>query len=41
MNMVDYENKILDTLDNALNELSSEDFDILIQIIQDYIDDLN
>ena len=34
-------NKILDTLDNALNELSSEDFDILIQIIQDYIDDLN
>ena len=38
--MVDYKNKILDTLDNALNNLSSEDFDILIQIIQDYIDDL-
>ena len=40
MNMIDYKNKILDTLDNALNDLSSEDFDILIQIIQDYIDDL-
>ena len=37
----DYQNKILDTLDNALNDLSSEDLDILIQIIQDYIDDLN
>ena len=36
-----YQNKILDILDNALNDLSSEDFDILIQIIQDYIDDLN
>ena len=41
MDMIDYKNKILDTLDNALNDLSSEDFDILIQIIQDYIDDLN
>ena len=39
--MIDYANKILDTLDNALNDLSSEDFDILIQIIQQYIDDLN
>ena len=38
--MVDYKNKILDTLDNALNDLSPEDFDILIQIIQQYIDDL-
>ena len=41
MNISDYQNKILDTIDNALNDLSSEDFDILIQIIQDYIDDLN
>ena len=41
MDIADYQNKILDTLDNALNDLSSEDFDILIQIIQDYIDDLN
>ena len=40
MDMVDYENKILDTLDNALNDLSSEDFDILIQRVQEYIDDL-
>ena len=40
MDMIEYKNKILDTLDNALNDLSSEDFDILIQIIQDYIDDL-
>ena len=41
MDITDYQNKILDTLDNALNDLSSEDFDILIQIIQNYIDDLN
>ena len=41
MDMINYKNKILDTIDNALNDLSSEDFDILIQIIQEYIDDLN
>ena len=35
-----YQNKILDTIDNALNNLSSHDFDILIQIIQQYLDDL-
>ena len=40
MNITDYQNKILDTIDNALNDLSSDDFDILIQIIQLYIDDL-
>ena len=40
MDITDYGNKILDTLDNALNDLSSEDFDILIQIIQNYLDDL-
>ena len=40
MNMIDYKNKILDTIDNALNDLSSEDFDILILIIQDYIDNI-
>ena len=39
--MVDYKNKILDILDKALNDLSSDDFSILIQIIQDYIDDLS
>ena len=38
--MLDYKNKILDTIDKALNDLSSDDFDILIQIIQEYIDDL-
>ena len=38
--ILDYQNKLLDTLDKALNDLSSEDFDILIQRIQDYIDDL-
>ena len=37
--IIDYR-KILDTLDNALNDLSSEDFDILIQRVQEYIDDL-
>ena len=41
MDMIEYKNKILDTIDNALNDLSSEDFAILIIIIQDYIDDLN
>ena len=41
MDMIEYKNKLLDTLDNALNDLSSEDFAILIIIIQDYIDDLN
>ena len=35
-----YQNKILGTLDNALNDLSSDDFDILIQTIQEYLDDL-
>ena len=40
MDMIVYKNKILDILDNALNDLSSDDFDILIQIIQEYIDDL-
>ena len=41
MDITDYRNKILDTLDNALNDLSPDEFDILIQIIQEYIDDLN
>ena len=36
----EYQNKILDTLDNALNDLSTEDFDILMQRIQEYIDDI-
>ena len=35
-----YQNKILDTLNNALNDLSSDDFDILAQTIQEYLDDL-
>ena len=41
MDRTDYQNKLLDTIDNALNDLSSEDFDILIQRIQENIDDLN
>ena len=41
MDIIEYKNKILDTIDNALNDLSSDDFYILIQIIQEYIDDLN
>ena len=40
MDLTYYGNKILDTLDDALNDLSRKDFDILIQIIQIYIDDL-
>ena len=35
MDRIDYQNKILDTIDNALNDLSSEEFDILIQVIQE------
>ena len=34
---IEYQNKILDTLDNALNDISSEDFDILIKRIQEYM----
>ena len=41
MNRIDYQNKILDTIDNALNDLKPEEFDVLIQRIQEYIDDLN
>ena len=38
---IEYQNKILDTLDNALIYLRPEEFDILIKRIQEYIDDLN
>ena len=38
---IEYQNIILDTLDNALIYLRPEEFDILIQRIQEYIDDLN
>lgn len=41
MDRVDYANKIMDLLDNALDNLNSEDFDILIERVQEYIDDLN
>ena len=41
LNMVDYQNKILDTIDKALKDLNSDDFNILIQRIQEYIDDLS
>lgn len=41
MDRIDYQNKILDIIDNALNNLSSDEFDILMQRIQEYIDDLN
>ncbi len=41
MDRIDYQNKILDTIDNALNNLSSDEFDILMQRIQEYIDGLN
>ena len=40
MDVTYYGNKILDTIDDALNDLSSEDFDILIQRVQEYFDDL-
>ena len=39
--IIEYQNKILDTIDKALNDLDTDDFDILIQRIQEYIDDLN
>ena len=37
---LEYENKIIDELGNALNDLSPEDYDILIQRIKKYINDL-
>ena len=37
---IEYQNKIIDEIDNALNNLTPEDFDILIQRIKTYIDDL-
>ena len=41
MDRVDYQNKILDIIDKALNDLNTDDFYILIRIVQEYIDDLN
>ena len=41
MDRVDYQNKILDIIDIALNDLNTDDFDILIRRVQEYIDDLN
>ena len=41
MDRVEYQNKIVDAIDNALNDLTQEDFNILIQRIKEYIDDLN
>ena len=38
---IEYQNKILDKIDNALKDLSSQDFDILIKRIQEYMDDFN
>ena len=38
---IEYQNKILDTIDKALNDLDTDDFDILIQRVQEYIYDLN
>ena len=38
---IEYQNKILDTIEKALNDLDADNFDILIQRIQEYIDDLN
>ena len=41
MDRVDYQDKILDIIDRALNDLNTDDFDILIRRVQEYIDDLN
>lgn len=41
MSRIDYQNKILDIIDRALNDLNTDDFDILIRRVQEYIDDLN
>lgn len=41
MDRIDYVNKIMDLLDKALNNLDTDDFDILVKRVQEYIDDLN
>ncbi len=41
MDRIDYQNKIVEILDDALNELNSNDFDILIQRVKETIEDYN
>lgn len=41
MDRTDYQNEISETLDNALNNLDTEDFDILIQRVKEMIEDYN
>lgn len=41
MDRIDYQNKISEILDNALNNLDTEDFDILISRLKEIIEDYN
>lgn len=41
MERLDYQNKISELLDNALNNLDTEDFDVLIQRVKEVIEDYN
>ena len=41
MDRIDYQNEISETLDKALNNLNTEDFDILIQRVKEMIEDYN
>lgn len=41
MDKLDYQAKIAEILDNALNDLSSDDFEDFIQSIKEAIEDCN
>lgn len=41
MDRIDYQNEISETLDKALNDLDTEDFDILIQRVKEMVEDYN
>ena len=41
MDRIDYQVKISEILDEALNELDTDDFDILIESVKEVIEDYN
>ena len=41
MDRIDYQTKIIEILDNALNELDTEEFDVFIQRIKEELENYN
>lgn len=41
MDRIDYQTKIIEILDNALNELGTEEFDVFIQRIKEELENYN